>query len=206
MRTDRVPAALLALSLAATAGATTYTTDIAGNIPDNDAVGFLSPIAVQDNFPITSIKVTIRGLQHNYSSDLTITLKHAGVSSETILVSNLNSGEDADFDGDYAFADSGASLSAVAGPICCTDNIPSGTYTATISLDAKYIGENAHGAWVLRIYDDDFLVAGSFASWEIELGGGPDCPPGFEGDVNHDNIVNVDDLNIILGNWGRQCQ
>lgn len=201
------PVALCALLIAsAPAHATTYTTDIAGAIPDNDIVGFLSPIAVHDAFPITSVKVTIRGLQHNYSSDLTITLTHSGVSSQTVLVANLNSGEDADFDGDYAFADSGADMSAVAGSICCTDDIPPGTYTATVSLDAKYAGEDAHGSWVLRIYDDDFLVAGAFESWELELGGGPDCPPGFGGDVNNDRIVDINDLNEVLANWGAACR
>ncbi len=196
---------LTLLASAAAAHATTYTTDIAGSIPDNDPIGYLSPIAVHDSFPVTSVRVTIRGLRHNYSSDLTITLSHPGVSTPTVLVSNLNSGEDADFDGDYTFADSGANLAVVAGSICCTDDIPPGAYGATVSLDAKYAGEDAQGAWVLRIYDDDFLVAGSFDSWELELGGGPECPPGFDGDLNHDRAVDVDDLNIVLGNWGASC-
>ncbi|MCA9310331.1 MAG: hypothetical protein KDA21_03945 [Phycisphaerales bacterium] len=200
-----------ALSCAGPVLATTYGPAPGGNIPDNDAVGFLSPIVVEQSFAITSVSVTITGLDHGYSSDLTIELRHQGVSSPTSLLINLNFGEDADFNGTYTFADTGANLWTVAGPLCCLEDIPSGTYRASgpggaiVNLNAKYAGENAQGVWLLRVVDDDFLVAGGFMDWTLELGGGPACTH-IDGDVDGNLRVDFDDLNLLLGNWGTECE
>ena len=202
---------LLIAAGAGAAGATTYGPAPGGNIPDNDSVGFLSPIVVAQSFAISSVAVTIRGLDHGYSSDLTIELRHQGVSTPTSLLLNLNFGEDADFNGTYTFADTGANLWTVAGPLCCLQDIPPGAYRASgsggaiVDLNAKYGGEDAQGVWLLRVVDDDFLVAGSFLDWTLELGGGPACVE-VEGDVNGDLEVNFDDLNLLLSNWGAVCE
>ncbi|MCA9294219.1 MAG: hypothetical protein KDA20_10435 [Phycisphaerales bacterium] len=206
-------AALGVLALSAQAGTVTktYGPGYGGAIPDNDAIGYISPVVVAESFAIQSIQVRIYGLDHGYSSDLTIELRHSGVGTPTTLVTNLGFGEDADFNGDYVFEDSGANLWTVAGTVCCLEDLPPGSYQASgsggavISLDARYIGEDAEGPWVLRIYDDDFLVSGGFTGWELVLGGAPACPGDIPGDVNHDGVVDIADLNTVLFNFGMVC-
>ncbi len=190
---------------------TVYGPGVGGTIPDNELVGFLSPIVVPHAFPVQSVKVTIHGLVHGYSSDLLITLTHSGVSSPTNLLVNLRNGSSADFNGTYSFADTGAVLWNAAAGLSGLQVIPPGTYQAagsggvTISLDAKYFGENAQGSWALRIADQSFLVAGSFQSWTLELGGGPVVPPPCPPDLNGDGVVNVQDLTIFLAAFGTAC-
>lgn len=183
-----------------------------GPIPDNDPIGMITPVVIEESFPITSIAVRINGFQHNYSSDLTIELRHVGVSEPVIMLTNLRFGEDADFDGDYTFADSGDDLWLVAQNYSGTQDLPPGTYQATgpggepVSLDSAFLGEDAQGSWILRVYDDDFLVAGSFESWELILGGAPACPGDIPGDANRDGVVDLDDLNLVLTNFGTACE
>jgi subtilisin-like proprotein convertase family protein len=182
-----------------------------GPIPDNDAVGILTPVIVDQSFPITSIAVRINGLQHGYSSDLTIELRHVGASTPTTLVTNLRSGSSADFDGDYTFADSGQDLWQAAEGLSGLQVLPPETYQAsgsggaTISLDSKYLGEDAQGSWILRVYDDDWLVEGAFESWELILGGAPACPGDIPGDTNGDGVVDLADLSLVLSNFGSDC-
>lgn len=183
-----------------------------GPIPDNDEIGMLTPVVIDQSFPIESIAVRINGLQHNYSSDLTIELRHVGVSDPVILLTNLRFGEDADFDGDYTFADSGDDLWVVAQDFSGTQDLPPGTYQASgeggdfISLDSAYLGEDAQGSWILRIYDNDWLVAGGFDSWDLILGGVPACPGDLPGDANADGVVDLADLNLVLSNFGSDCE
>lgn len=183
-----------------------------GLIPDNDAFGYFSPIMITDDFPISSLKVRILGLDHGYSGDLTIELRKDGSVTPTILVANLSNGADADFNGDYTFGDDGADLAAAADPLSGLEDIPSGEYRAVnqfgniVNLNDKYAGVSARGAWTLRIADDDFLVSGSLEGWELVLGGAPDClPSDLVADINGDGAVDLMDLNLILSNFGSSC-
>lgn len=183
-----------------------------GVIPDNEAIGNLAAVIVEESFPITSIEVGIVGLDHGYSSDLTIELRHSTSGKRVTLVSNLRNGEDADFFGKYVFADGGADLWATALGYSGTEDLPEGVYrpsgvnNAFSSLDSAFIGEEAQGTWVLRVYDDDFLVVGSYESWELTLGGRPLCPGDVEGDVNGDGEVDIEDLLDLLRNFGDSCE
>ncbi len=182
-----------------------------GPIPDNDTIGMITPVIVEQSFPIESIAVRINGFQHNYSSDLTIELRHVGVGEPVLLLTNLRFGEDADFDGDYTFADGGDNLWVVAQDFSGTQDLPPGTYQASgpggafVSLDDAFVGQDAQGAWILRVYDDDFLVTGAFESWELILGGVPACPGDIPGDANGDGTVDLADLNLVLANFGANC-
>lgn len=212
MRIPRLLVAAVSASLALShADATVYGPGIGGNIPDNELVGFLSPIVVPHTFPVQSVKVTINGLVHGYSSDLLITLTHSGVSTPTTLLINLRNGGSADFNGTYSFADNGANLWTTAQGLSGLQVIPPATYQASttngviVSLDSKYFGENAAGSWALRIADQSFLVSGSFASWTLELGGGPVVHPPCPPDLNNDGLVNTADLTIFLAAFGSAC-
>lgn len=197
--------------LACSARGTVYGPGIGGNIPDNETVGFLSPIVVPHSFPVQSVKVTIHGLAHGYSSDLLITLTHSGVSTPTTLLVNLRNGSSADFNGVYSFVDTGANLWVAAAGLSGLQVIPPGDYQAsgtggvTISLNTKYLNENAQGSWALRIADQSFLVSGSFTGWSLELGGGPPPQVPCPADLNGDGFVNTQDLAIFLGAFGTAC-
>lgn len=204
-------AAACMLVLAPRASGTVYGPGIGGNIPDNEVVGFLSPIVVSHAFPVQSVKVTINGLVHGYSGDLLITLTHSGVSTPTTLLINLRNGSSADFNGNYSFADNGVNLWTAAQGLSGLQVIPPATYQAsgtggvTVSLNSKYFGENAQGSWALRIADQSFLVSGSFTGWSLELGGGPVVPPPCPPDLNADGVVNTADLTIFLASFGTAC-
>lgn len=210
-----VPASLsLAAVLMAGAGSPTQTVAFRGQggpIPDNDGVGILTPVVIDQSFPIESIAVRLNGLQHGYSSDLTIELRRVGSTSPTILVTNLRFGSSADFNGEYTFVDGGADLWAAAAGLSGLQVIPPGEYQpsgpggAHTSLNNNHLGTDAKGGWVLRIYDDDFLVAGIVESWDLILGGVPVCPGQVPGDANGDGVVNLADLNLVLANFGRSC-
>lgn len=185
---------------------------VGGAIPDGNTLGFITPVIIEDSFAITGVEVIIHGLQHNYSSDLTITLTHTGVSTPITLVANLRNGSGADFDGQYTFSDAGANLWVVADGIVGTADIPPGAYMpsgtggTTSSLNAKYAGENAQGAWYLRIVDDDPLVAGSVQGWTLRLNPGATPPVECAGDVNGDNVVDGADLSVLLARFGTSCK
>jgi subtilisin-like proprotein convertase family protein len=200
-----------ALLTTACASAQTAYQGTGGPIPDNDDIGNLAAAVVDESYPITSIEVRILGLDHGYSSDLTIELRHNASGQNLTLLSNLRNGEDADFDGDYTFADAGADLWSVAAGFSGTQDLPPGVYrpsganNAPRSLDSAFVGLDAEGAWVLRVYDDDFLVAGAFDSWELVLGGRPACPGDIEGDLDGDGAVGLSDLLTLLASFGESC-
>lgn len=216
MRTNLMASAGLVLASGAALAAGTLITDfgpgVGGAIPDGNTLGFITPIIIDESFAITGVEVIIHGLQHNYSSDLTITLTHTGVSTPITLVTNLRNGSGADFDGTYSFRDNGADLWVTADGIVGTNDIPPGAYMAsgaggaTSSLNSKYAGENAQGAWYLRVVDDDPLVAGSVQGWTLRLNPGAKAPAPCAGDTNGDNVVDGADLSVLLARFGTSCQ
>lgn len=183
-----------------------------GVIPDNDEIGNLAAVIVDESFPITSISVRINGFDHGYSGDLTIELRQSSTGEALTLLSNLRNGEDADFFGDYAWADGGSDLWAVAANFSALEDLPEDTYhpigpnNAPRSLDDAFVGSDAQGTWILRVYDDDFLVEGSFESWELVLGGRPACPGDVEGDINGDGTVDITDLLLLLARFNDSCE
>jgi len=188
----------------------TYGPGYAGAIPDNDAIGFLSVINVDESFPVDSVLVRINGFDHGYCSDLTIELRRPGVTQPVVLAVNIRNGNSADFDGIYEFTDSGLDLWVTADGLTGQDDLPPGAYKASgaggviNSLNAVHNGLDAQGPWVLRIADDDFLVAGSFESWELVLGGAPVCQPPAS-DINGDGVVDTADLGLLIGQFGTMC-
>ncbi len=203
------------LTASASAGSGTveraYGPGYAGLIPDNDAIGFLSCINVDESFTVQSVRVRIFGFDHGYCSDLTIELRRPGVTAPAVLATNIRNGNSADFNGEYTFADDGANLWDTADGLTGLDDLPEGTYRASgangviVNLDAIHAGLDAQGPWVLRIADDDFLVAGSFTGWEIILDGAPECQPS-PADINGDGIVDTSDLGILIGAFGFGCE
>lgn len=214
VRSITAAASLMGLTGLALAGAliTDFGPGIGGPIPDGDTLGLISPIVIEESFAITSVEVIIHGLRHNYSSDLTITLTHAGVSAPITLVDNLRFGSGADFDGEYTFSDSGADLWVTADGITGTNDIPPGAYRpsgaggAINNLNAKYNGENAQGAWYIRLADTDPLVAGTITGWTLRLLPGAAPAPSCDGDVNGDNRIDAADLSVILARFGATCK
>jgi len=202
--------ALTSPAIAGPAYERAYGPGYAGVIPDNDAIGFLSVINVEQSFPVQNARVRILGLDHGYCSDLTIEIRRPGVTAPLTLATNIRNGNSADFNGDYTFSDSGADLWATADGLGGPDDLPPGEYRASgaggvlLSFDAHFGGIDAAGPWTLRIADDDFLVEGDFTGWEVILGGAPECLPP-DADLNGDGVVDTADLGLLIGQFGTMC-
>lgn len=148
-----------------------------GNIPDGFG-SFQDEIIVTDNFNITDVTVTLKGMVHTWVGDLVVRLRH--VETETIIElfrrpgqpHFSSSGYSNDLRGDYSFSDnetrndSNFDAAAAANLI-----IPSGNYTSLQSL-ATFKGLSSVGTWRLIINDCSAGDSGSLGSWSLNLGRG----------------------------------
>jgi subtilisin-like proprotein convertase family protein len=151
---------------------TSYFLGNGGNIPDGMG-SFQDDIVVTDNFSVTDVTVTLKGLVHTWVGDLSVRLRHL----ETETVVDLfrrpgqphfsSSGYSNDLNGNYSFNDhfkgnfeETAAENAV---------IPSGDYSATEPL-AAFNGLSAAGTWRLTINDCSAGDSGSLGSWSLDLG------------------------------------
>lgn len=153
-----------------------------GNIPDGFG-SFQDDIMVTENFKISDVTVTLKGMEHTWVGDLVVRLRH--VETETIVElfrrpgqpNFSSSGYSNDLRGDYSFSDSvESSLRRAAHHSSNFDTaaavntvIPSGNYTSLQSL-AKFNGLSSTGTWRLIINDCSAGDSGSLDSWSLNLG------------------------------------
>lgn len=145
-----------------------------GDIPDGFG-SFQDDIIVTDNFNITDVTVTLKGMVHTWIGDLVVRLRH--VETETIVElfrrpgqpHFSSSGYSNDLQGDYSFSDRHTSdfdAAAAANVI-----IPSGNYSSLQTL-AAFNGLAAAGTWRLIISDCSAGDSGSLYSWSLDLNRG----------------------------------
>lgn len=162
-----------------------------GDIPDSvsgvpGVVQFSIWIDAPDQTVAQVNSITLKDLTHSWAGDLIVTLT-APDSTTVTLFHRIGvfppppSGDSSNFDGDYAFADSGFTYgdgniwteAALGG----TDyTIRSGTYAASgpgsgdaINLNALLSGLSANGAWVLTISDNASFDTGHLAEWCLDF-------------------------------------
>ncbi len=163
-----------------------------GNIPDGFG-SFQDDIIVTENFNITDVTVTLKGMVHTWVGDLVVRLRH--VETETIIElfrrpgqpHFSSSGYSNDLRGDYSFSDkligSGSEVTTLAqasaehntrnfdAAAAVNPVIPSGNYTSLQSL-ATFNGLSSSGTWRLIINDCSAGDSGSLDSWHLNLGHG----------------------------------
>lgn len=143
-----------------------------GNIPDGKG-SFQDEVIVTENFKISNITVTLKGLEHTWVGDIVVRLRHL----ETGTVADLfrrpgqpqfsSSGYSSDLNGDYSFNDAfSSSFDAAAAE---NDVIPSGEYAALQPLSVFH-GTNSAGTWQLIVNDCSAGDSGSLGSWMLTLG------------------------------------
>ncbi|MBL9148310.1 MAG: proprotein convertase P-domain-containing protein [Phycisphaerae bacterium] len=160
-----------------------------GAIPDSNSgnPGVVSySITIEDNLTITGVNaITLKGLSHTWAGDLAITLTGPDATSVSLVnrvgVPNTPSGDSSNYNGDYAFADSGFSYGdgnlwteASLGDTSYT--IRSGTYAASgagsgaaINLNALFAGKSLAGTWTLTISDNASFDTGSLGEWCLDV-------------------------------------
>jgi len=166
-----------------------------GVIPDNDTNGISSLITISGFNPgtITSINsVTITGLTHPYSGDLTAVflkrdpnnpnqaIRIVDLFDRVGAVSQSDAGSPANFNGTYTFVREGANLGSLANTLATGSNIPSGSYAPdpnTAGGITGYSGDfdvfngiDVNGVWELQIADTNTGEGpGSFTSWNFNV-------------------------------------
>lgn len=155
-----------------------------GSIPDGFG-SFQDDIIVTENFKISDVKVTLKGMEHTWVGDLVVRLRH--VETETMIElfrrpgqpHFSSSGYSNDLRGDYSFSDRLESASRRAehntsnfdSAAAANAVIPSGSYTSLQPL-AKFNGLLSIGTWRLIINDCSAGDSGSLISWSLNLGWG----------------------------------
>ena len=142
-----------------------------GDIPDGRG-SFQDDIIITDDFRVTDVTVTLKGLVHTWVGDLVVRLRH--LETETVIDLFMrpgqphfsSSGYSNDLNGDYSFNENNTcNFEAAAGQ---NTVIPSGNYTSKGSLCAFH-GINANGTWRLTINDCSPGDSGSLGSWRLDL-------------------------------------
>ncbi|MGQ4645956.1 proprotein convertase P-domain-containing protein [Lyngbya aestuarii] len=144
-----------------------------GSIPDGNG-SFQDEIVIQDNFPVSTVHVTLKNLTHTWVGDLVVRLHH--LESDTVVDlfrrpgqrQFSSSGYCNDLNGDYSFNnksrknfESAAAEHAV---------IPSGNYAPAQPLSVLD-GLPSSGTWRLIINDCAAGDSGSLDSWSLAIGG-----------------------------------
>ena len=180
--TMKIAALLVVAGLAAAANAGVHT-GAGFAIPDGDAAGITSVIAVagDTDFPITSVVVSLQGFAHTWIGDLSGTLTSPNGTVHTLFgrpgrVANVGFGDSSNVEGIYTFADTGADFWAAAASVADAAVVPAGTYrtssegsAAVTSLDAAFAGQNGNGNWTLTMNDRAFGDTGAITGWELRI-------------------------------------
>lgn len=146
-------------------------------IPDDNAGGATSSIAVGADETISNVEVTLFGLTHTWVGDLTgrITSPSGTTADLFVRVGPGTFGDSSNLDGDYTFADGGANWAATAASLNGNGDLPSATYQpatngdGAISLAAAFAGESTLGNWTLFLSDGAQFDTGSLGGWGVNI-------------------------------------
>ncbi len=132
------------------------------NIPDNNATGITSTIAVSGINPSTLVagavvSVTVN-ITHTYTGDLEIRL--VSPSGQSILLSNRRGGSGNNFTG-TTFSMSASTLISAGSPPFSGSYIPDGNLSS-------FTG-NANGNWQLKVIDLDASDVGTLNNWTFRI-------------------------------------
>ena len=159
------------LALSSAAEAITFTSPTGSyNIPDNNATGVTASINISGQPNISSFNsVTISGLTHTWYGDLRAFLSNGTTTVQllstrwspdnaTFLTGNGN----ADLNGNYTFATTGANWYTQAGLV------PSATTYASFQSLSAFNGSSLNGTWTLNVQDRLSDDTGTFSSFSID--------------------------------------
>lgn len=139
-------------------------------------------IHVTDQGQVSNLaSVTLAGLAHTWSGDLSVELIHNGVSVTLVhrigYLGGMSFGDSSNFGGDYTFTDqSNDSIWAAANAGSSGYTIPSASYYASglsgirIDIASAFAGADLAGDWTLRIGDWASTQSGSLTSWSFDVG------------------------------------
>jgi subtilisin-like proprotein convertase family protein len=153
MRRILAPVAIAAAVISAPATAATYV-GAGASIPDNSFT--LSTITISDSFLIADLNVLIRGVAHNFASDVQFFLTKDDV---TVQLFNRHGGNQY-MRGDLGFDDE--ATTSIAG---YTQSGPA-AYIPFQAL-AAFDGRNAAGTWTLKAADVSGGLSGSYQGWSL---------------------------------------
>ena len=175
------------------------------NTANNVAGSGVSTITITENDSLTigDLAVCINGLTHTWAGDLIATVTHTDTQGNNTIATLFNrigrddfpgDGDASNFDGDYEFASTGASLwtesaqgssgNGTQGTIDDEFTIRPGTYAnvnsfgfdnntsanaSPISLAAIFGGLESEGTWTIRLTDNDINDIGSFTGTSIKF-------------------------------------
>jgi subtilisin-like proprotein convertase family protein len=142
----------------------TPSTEVPRAIPDNDPTGVLSTIQVPSGIgnPV-DVNVSL-AITQTFNADLDVSLTHGATT--LALFTDVNGGGDGmsvTLDDEAATAIEAASTPPAGTPL-------TGTFRpeTPASLDAAFAGQDAGGAWVLKVVDDSAGDTGALTSWSLD--------------------------------------
>ncbi|MBE0423496.1 MAG: proprotein convertase P-domain-containing protein [Lutibacter sp.] len=150
--------------------------DIPKNIPDNNATGVSSTIAISTNKIIRDVKVTVN-ITHEWVGDLDLTL--ISPSGRQVLLSANNGDEGTGYIN--TVFDDGALNSISAGIAPFT-----GSFRPEGSL-SNFYDEESLGIWTLKAVDSGPVDIGTINGWSLEICGVPKINPN---DLDNDGVMN----------------
>jgi subtilisin-like proprotein convertase family protein len=199
---DSIASVLAVLALAAGASAQTVQCAGAGTpIPDGSSVSVVLTVPSDPGATVEEVMVSI-DLAHEWLGDLTITLTHDGVSA--VLIDRIASdtwsfgcgGKDIDAHFTGSAVTSADELCSPGGPtpMLAGDILPAESL-------AVFNGSPVEGDWTVTITDHNPIDTGVIHSVCISIVPvpGADC----DGDVDGNLMVDLDDLNLVLTNFGQ---
>jgi len=128
-------------------------------IPDNDATGASSVLAVTDTKTVQKVVVTVNSITHTYDGDIALYL--IGPDATQVTLSNGHGGSGDNYT-NTVFDDAAATAIASGSAPFTGTFIPDGALSA-------FNGKSALGNWTLKVVDSAGLDTGTIDSWSLTL-------------------------------------
>jgi len=133
---------------------TQYSVSPGLTIPDDDPTGIISTLIIEDEYPVSGVKVPI-DITHSYVSDLVISLISPEGTEVTLFNQNCSNEQDLNI----IFDDDGA-------PMDC-NQLNQGLHFIPVTPLSTLDGENIRGEWKLKVTDRAGGDVGVLNSWGL---------------------------------------